>query len=76
LAPGYAYLLEVIFFLHALWYPDSEVAAITPQPTALPNAKVRFGMKKTFCISWLQAIGSKSRIPWRRLANESRVRIS
>ncbi|CAG7956613.1 hypothetical protein PENNAL_c0021G08718 [Penicillium nalgiovense] len=33
-----AYLLEVIFFLHALWYPDSEVAAITPQPTALPNA--------------------------------------
>lgn len=31
-------------------------------------------MKKTFCISWLQAIGSKLRIPWRRLANESRVR--
>ncbi|KGO64039.1 Protein of unknown function DUF3468 [Penicillium italicum] len=32
-----AYLLEVIFFIHALWYADSEVAAITPQPTALPT---------------------------------------
>lgn len=31
-----AYLLEVIFFVHALWYPDSEIAAAIPQPTALP----------------------------------------
>ncbi|KAJ6018822.1 hypothetical protein N7522_000889 [Penicillium canescens] len=33
-----AYLLEVIFFVHALWYPDSEIAAATPQPTALPTS--------------------------------------
>lgn len=31
-----AYLLEVIFFVHGLWYPDSEIAASIPQPTALP----------------------------------------
>lgn len=31
-------------------------------------------MKKTACISWLQAIGSKFRIPWRRVAKDSRVR--
>lgn len=31
-----AYLLEVIFFVHGLWYPDSEIAAAIPQPTALP----------------------------------------
>lgn len=30
-----AYLLEVIFFVHGLWYSDSEATA-TPQPTALP----------------------------------------
>lgn len=30
-----AYLLEVIFFVHGLWYPDTDVTA-TPQPTALP----------------------------------------
>lgn len=30
-----AYLLEVIFFVHGLWYPDSEVTT-TPHPTALP----------------------------------------
>ncbi|KAJ5795538.1 transcriptional regulator family: Fungal Specific TF [Penicillium psychrosexuale] len=32
-----AYLLGVIFFVHALWYPESEAAAMTPQPTALPT---------------------------------------
>lgn len=31
-----AYLLEVIFFVHALWYPDSETAPAIPHPTALP----------------------------------------
>ncbi|KAJ5692817.1 hypothetical protein N7462_002240 [Penicillium macrosclerotiorum] len=31
-----AYLLEVIFFIHTLWYPDSEFAAAAPQPTSLP----------------------------------------
>ncbi|KAJ5174650.1 uncharacterized protein N7482_000527 [Penicillium canariense] len=31
-----AYLLEVIFFIHTLWYPDSEITAVTPQPSALP----------------------------------------
>ena len=30
-----AYLLEVIFFVHSLWYPDSELAAAAPQPTTL-----------------------------------------
>lgn len=30
-----AYLLEVIFFVHGLWYPDSDITA-TPQPTAFP----------------------------------------
>lgn len=29
-----AYLLEVIFFVHRLWYPDSEVT----EPTALPTS--------------------------------------
>lgn len=29
-----AYLLEVIFFVHGLWYPDSD-ATTNPQPTAL-----------------------------------------
>ncbi|KAJ5749195.1 uncharacterized protein N7511_010891 [Penicillium nucicola] len=32
-----AYLLEVIFFVHTLWYSDSEIATTTPQPTALPT---------------------------------------
>ncbi|KAJ5960396.1 uncharacterized protein N7479_007546 [Penicillium vulpinum] len=32
-----AYLLEVIFFVHVLWYPDSEVASVTPQPTVLSS---------------------------------------
>lgn len=33
-----AYLLEVIFFVHALWYPDSESSTTTtPQPSALPS---------------------------------------
>jgi hypothetical protein len=32
-----AYLLEVIFFVHGLWYPDSE-ATTNPQPTALPES--------------------------------------
>jgi hypothetical protein len=31
-----AYLLEVIFFIHTLWYPDSEITTATPQPSALP----------------------------------------
>ncbi|CAI7655765.1 hypothetical protein N7533_007279 [Penicillium manginii] len=31
-----AYLLEVIFFVHTLWYPDSGIAAAVPRPTALP----------------------------------------
>ncbi|KAJ5267004.1 Protein of unknown function DUF3468 [Penicillium angulare] len=30
-----AYLLEVIFFVHTLWYPDSDLAAAAPQPTTL-----------------------------------------
>ncbi|KAJ6004907.1 Protein of unknown function DUF3468 [Penicillium herquei] len=30
-----AYLLEVIFFVHTLWYPDSELAAAAPRPTTL-----------------------------------------
>ncbi|CAG7918732.1 unnamed protein product [Penicillium olsonii] len=31
-----AYLLEVIFFIHSLWYPDSEIAT-KPQPPGLPT---------------------------------------
>lgn len=32
-----AYLLEVIFFVHRLWYPDTETTS-APQPTALPTS--------------------------------------
>lgn len=31
-----AYLLEVIFFIHGLWYPDSDTTNL--QPTALPES--------------------------------------
>lgn len=35
-----AYLLEVIFFVHGLWYPDTETTGTTtpPQSTALPTS--------------------------------------
>lgn len=38
-----AYLLEVIFFVHGLWFPDTETTESTepttsPQPTALPTS--------------------------------------
>ncbi|KAJ5579472.1 uncharacterized protein N7459_005457 [Penicillium hispanicum] len=33
-----AYLLEVIFYVHTLWFPDSEIAAAAPQPAALPGS--------------------------------------
>ena len=30
-----AYLLEAIFYVHTLWFPDSEIAAVVPQPAIL-----------------------------------------
>ncbi|KAJ5773975.1 hypothetical protein N7457_008871 [Penicillium paradoxum] len=33
-----AYLLEVIFYIHALWYLDPEVTDTIPQPTASPES--------------------------------------
>ncbi|KAF7526959.1 hypothetical protein PCG10_003513 [Penicillium crustosum] len=60
-----AYLLEVIFFIHALWYPDSEVAAITPQPTALPTP-IQPGQPLTLdsFASLLQGIRNFDPIAW------------
>lgn len=60
-----AYLLEVIFFIHALWYPDSEVASITPQPTALPTP-IQPGQPLTLdsFASLLQGIRNFDPIAW------------
>ncbi|KAG0159379.1 hypothetical protein PDIDSM_6901 [Penicillium digitatum] len=71
-----AYLLEVIFFIHALWYPDSEVAAITHQPTALPTpmqhgqpltldsfAKLLQGIRNFDPTAWSQAMQKVFFIP-------------
>ena len=60
-----AYLLEVIFFIHALWYPDSEVATITPQPTALPTP-IQPGQPLTLdsFASLLQGIRNFDPIAW------------
>lgn len=60
-----AYLLEVIFFVHALWYPDSEVAAATPHPTALPTS-IQPGQPLTLetFASLLQGIRNFDPIAW------------
>jgi hypothetical protein len=60
-----AYLLEIIFFVHALWYPDSEVAPIIPQPTALPTS-VHPGQSLTLDSfgSLLQGIRNFDPISW------------
>lgn len=33
-----AFLLEVIFFIHTLWYPESEMPSNTPQPATLSTS--------------------------------------
>lgn len=60
-----AYLLEVIFFIHALWYPDSEVAAAAPHLTALP-ASIQPGQPLTLetFASLLQGIRDFDPIAW------------
>ncbi|KAJ5163578.1 Protein of unknown function DUF3468 [Penicillium coprophilum] len=60
-----AYLLEVIFFVHALWYPDPEVTVVTPQPTALPNP-IQPGQPLTLdaFASLLQGIRNFDPIAW------------
>jgi hypothetical protein len=60
-----AYLLEVIFFVHALWYPDSEIAAATPQPTALP-ASIQPGQPLTMATfaTLLEGIRNFDPVSW------------
>ncbi|KAJ5835006.1 hypothetical protein N7447_001032 [Penicillium robsamsonii] len=60
-----AYLLEVIFFVHALWYPDPEVTVVIPQPTALPNP-IQPGQPLTLdaFASLLQGIRNFDPIAW------------
>ncbi|KXG48824.1 Protein of unknown function DUF3468 [Penicillium griseofulvum] len=60
-----AYLLEAIFFVHALWYPDPETTTPTPQPTALPNP-IQPGQPLTLdaFASLLQGIRNFDPIAW------------
>lgn len=60
-----AYLLEVIFFVHTLWYPDSEIAAAIPRPTALPMS-MQQGRPLTLesYVALLQGIRSFDPIAW------------
>ncbi|KAJ5590670.1 hypothetical protein N7450_004642 [Penicillium hetheringtonii] len=60
-----AYLLEVIFFVHTLWYPDSEIAAAIPRPTALPMS-MQQGRPLTLesYVALLQGIRSFDPVAW------------
>lgn len=60
-----AYLLEVIFFIHSLWYPDPEAAATKPQPTGLPTS-IQPGQPFTLeaFASLLQGIRNFDPISW------------
>ncbi|KAJ5341100.1 Protein of unknown function DUF3468 [Penicillium brevicompactum] len=60
-----AYLLEVIFFIHSLWYPDPEAAAAKPQPTGLPTS-IQPGQPFTLeaFASLLQGIRNFDPISW------------
>ncbi|KAJ5551020.1 hypothetical protein N7461_005718 [Penicillium sp. DV-2018c] len=62
-----AYLLEVIFFVHALWYPDTEVTPTIPlpKPTAFPTS-VHPGQYLTLSSfsSLLQGIRNFDPIAW------------
>lgn len=60
-----AYLLEVIFFVHTLWYPDSEIAAAIPRPTALPMS-MQQGRPLTLeaYVALLQGIRSFDPVSW------------
>ncbi|CAG8010577.1 unnamed protein product [Penicillium salamii] len=59
-----AYLLEVIFFIHSLWYPESEIAT-KPQPPSLPTS-IQPGQPLTLeaFASLLQGIRNFDPISW------------
>ncbi|KAF7719733.1 Acriflavine sensitivity control protein [Penicillium ucsense] len=60
-----AYLLEVIFFIHTLWYSDSEATLATPQPTAL-SASMHPGQPLTLdsYLALLQGIRDFDPVAW------------
>lgn len=61
-----AYLLEVIFFIHTLWYSDSETTTtITPQPSAL-SSSMHPGQPLTLAsyLALLQGIRNFDPVAW------------
>ncbi|KAJ5888171.1 hypothetical protein N7495_008212 [Penicillium taxi] len=59
-----AYLLEIIFYVHTLWYPDPEAASAIPQPTNLPMALQCQSLTHESFVALLQSIHNFDPVNW------------